>query len=277
VGVFFSVITVQNNFHPVWQQTATHGENYPFLTREDALSMMIRAPKAMLDIGCGSGGVGYFVKQHHPTCEAWGAELDESAAQLARAHFDHVVVGDVETLDFRAAGLAQPFDLVCLLDVLEHLYNPWRLLEALKRIISDDAHLIVSLPNVSNILLMYDAYKGHWKYGRLGLLDFTHIRFFTDFDARKMFYQTGYKVVSHKYSSFGLSGDLFTKYEAGTFPTSLAIGGDFSVTVKSRDDLARLCAQQNIYVITPHHDAGLTADEQSLASSDYPATHAFGM
>lgn len=262
---------------PVWRQTATHGDNYPFQTREDALSMMSRPPKVMLDIGCGSGGVGYFVKHHHPSCQAWGAELDESAAQLARAHFDHVVVGDVESVDFQAAGLTQPFDLVCLLDVLEHLYNPWRLLEGLKRVISDDAHLIVSLPNVSNILLMYDAFQGHWKYGRLGLLDFTHIRFFTDFDARKMFYQTGYRVVSHKYSTFGTSGDIFAQHANSVFPTALAIGGDFTVNVKSREDLERLCAQQNIYIITPHHGIDLTDEEQSLTSIDYPPTHAFGM
>lgn len=262
---------------PVWRQTATHGDNYPFLTREDAMGLMIRPPKIMLDIGCGSGGVGYFIRQTHPSCQTWGCELDTSAAELARAHFDQVVVGDVESLDFEAAGLTQPFDLVCLLDVLEHLYNPWRLLEGLKRVISPDAHLIVSLPNVSNILLMYDALQGHWKYGRLGLLDFTHIRFFTDFDARKMFYQTGYRVLSHQPSLFGQSGDIFAQYAQLPFPTTLSLGGKMNVTVDSRDDLARLCAQQNIYLITPHQGQDLNEEEQALASSTYPPTHAFGM
>ena len=238
---------------------------------------MSRPPKVMLDIGCGSGGVGYFVKQQHPECQAWGAELDESAAVLARAHFDHVVVGDVETVDFQAAGLVAPFDLVCLLDVLEHLYNPWRLLEGLKRVISDDAHLIVSLPNVSNILLMYDALHGHWKYGRLGLLDWTHIRFFTDFDARKMFYQTGYRVLSHTPSMFGQSGDIFAQYEQQSFPTNLSLGTKLNMRVDSREELASLCAQQNIYLITPHHGQDLSEKELALASNDYPTTYAFGL
>jgi len=156
----------------LWQdrQAETLEYVYPFNPRPECIAMIRRAPTAALDIGCGSGGMGYALRQSFPDCALWGCELDASAAKLARQHFDVVVEQDVETVDFKALGLRQPFDLVCLCDVLEHLVNPWALLHGLLKIMSPDAQVLVSLPNVSNLLLLHDALRGHWRYGNLGLL-----------------------------------------------------------------------------------------------------------
>jgi len=261
----------------LWQDRAEIDAQYvyPFHPRPECLSMLQRPPTAALDIGCGSGGVGHALRQRFPLCVLWGCEFDGAAANLARQHFDVVVEQDVETVDFKAMGLKKPFDLVCLFDVLEHLVNPWKLLNGLLRVISEDAQVLVSLPNVANLLLLHDALRGYWRYNNWGLLDFTHIRFFTDYDARKMFYQTGYRVLSHEVNFFGQAASIFEQYKSVTFPTLLTVG-DITMKVHSQQDLRRLCADQNLYLISPHHGFMQSDSETDLASNNYPQTHAFG-
>jgi len=259
----------------LWQDRDTKAYSYPFNPRPECLAMIQRAPTVALDIGCGSGGVGHALRERFPQCARWGCEFDASAAQLARQHFDHVVEQDVESVDWPGLGLRQPFDLVCLFDVLEHLVNPWTLLQGLLRIVAPDAQLLVSLPNASNLPLLYDALHGHWRYRDWGLLDFTHLRFFADLDARKMFYQTGYRVLEHRVTFLGAGGGIYEKHRKDIFPTQLSVG-DMSLRVNTPEHLMQLCADQNLYLISPHHGQLRDELERSLASNDYPETAAFG-
>ena len=259
----------------LWQDREQREYVYPFNPRPECLAMIQRPPTVALDIGCGSGGVGHALRERFPDCQTWGCEFNASAAQIARQHFDHVVEQDVESVDFAALGLTKPFDLVCLFDVLEHLVNPWQLLHGLSRMVAPDAQVLVSLPNVSNLPLLYDALRGHWKYGSWGLLDFTHLRFFTDFDARKMFYQAGYRVLDHRLNFIGAGRDIFERHQGTDFPTTLFVG-DMSLKVASRHDLALLCADQNLYLISPHHGEFANDAERELASNHYPPVYAFG-
>ena len=238
--------------------------------------MIARPPQVALDIGCGSGGVGHALRQRFPSAQLWGCEFNASAAAHARQHFDVVVEQDVETVNFSELGLKQPFDLVCLFDVLEHLNNPWQLLNNIRRIMSADAHVLVSLPNVSNLFLLYDALHGHWRYRNWGLLDFTHLRFFSDFDARSMFYQAGYKVLDHRISILNTQGAaLMERYQSLSFPAVLTVG-DLSLNVQSTQHLAQLCADQNLYLIIPHHHQNLSPQEQAMVDGHGPSLHAFG-
>lgn len=258
-----------------WQDQDEQGYVYPFHPRPECLAMIQRAPTVALDIGCGTGAVGHALRASYPDCRLWGCEFNPEAAELARQHFDHVVEQAVEQVDFASLGLTRPFDLVCLFDVLEHLVNPWQLLSGLTRVVAPDAQVLVSLPNVSNIALLYDALHGHWRYRKWGLLDFTHLRFFTDFDARKMFYQTGYRVLDHRVNLLGIGIDIFERHRNESFPCILSIG-DLSIKVETADHLKRLCADQNLYLISPHHGNFLDEAERSLASAEYPHVYAFG-
>lgn len=259
----------------LWENRDKKEYVYVFNSRPECLAMIQRPPSVALDIGCGSGAVGQALRQSFPDCVLWGCEFDVSAAQLARAHFDQVIEEDIETVDLGARGLTRPFDLVCLFDVLEHLVNPWQLLSGLRKIISADAHLLISLPNASNLPLLYDALRGHWRYTSWGLLDFTHLRFFTDYDARKMFYQAGYRVLDHRWNFLGAGRDILERHKAESFPFTLTLDG-LAVHVKSLEDLTRLCADQNLYVISPHHGELKDDVEREMASADYPTTYAFG-
>ena len=259
----------------LWQDREQREYVYSFNPRPECLAMIQRPPTVALDIGCGSGGVGHALRQQFPQAQLWGCEFNASAAAHARQFFDYVVEQDVEIVDFEAIGRKQPFDLVCLFDVLEHLVNPWQLLHNLQRIMAADAHILVSLPNVSNLALLYDALHERWAYRNWGLLDFTHLRFFTDFDARKMFYQAGYRVLAHNVVFLGQGRQIYETHKNNVFPFQLALG-DMTLQIHSADHLARLCADQNVYLLTPHHGELLNEEERSLASADYPPTQAFG-
>jgi SAM-dependent methyltransferase len=259
----------------LWKDRDTKEYGYPFNPRSECLVMLQRPPTVALDIGCGSGAVGHALRQSFPQCALWGCEFDAAAAQLARQHFDHVVEQDVEKVDWPGLGLTAPFDLVCLFDVLEHLFNPWTLLQGLHRLIAPDAQVLVSLPNARNLPLLYDGLQGHWRYRNWGLLDFTHLRFFADLDARKMFYQTGYRVIDHRVNFLGVGGEIYEKHRVGIFPTLLNFG-DMWLHVRTPEDLRQLCADQNLYLISPHHGQFRDDTERSLASNDYPQTFAFG-
>ncbi|MGZ3552067.1 MAG: class I SAM-dependent methyltransferase [Vulcanimicrobiaceae bacterium] len=164
--------------------------------RAEVLEMIKAPPRVGLDVGCGAGGTGEELKRRYPGAIVHGIELSVAAAGHARTCLDRVLNDNVETLDFAAAGFAPgSIDLVLFPDVLEHLYNPWHLLERLKPFLAPDAHVLASIPNVRNLVLINELIAGSWDYVPAGLLDVTHIRFFTKKSIVELFAQTGYSIV----------------------------------------------------------------------------------
>ena len=163
--------------------------------RTDMIARIRKAPKLMLDVGCGAGATGAEIKKRYPNATVIGIELNPEAAAMANGRIDRIIVDNVETLDFSAAGFADgSIDLVFFPDVLEHLYDPWKLLVRLKPFLAPNAQVIASIPNVRNLWLLTQLIAGSWDYAEEGLLDVTHIRFFTKKTIVQLFEQTGYKV-----------------------------------------------------------------------------------
>jgi 2-polyprenyl-3-methyl-5-hydroxy-6-metoxy-1,4-benzoquinol methylase/glycosyltransferase involved in cell wall biosynthesis len=183
---------------PAWQllEGGVHLETLnPNYAPTGLLELIESAPKRVLDVGCFCGGTGRFLKRRFPDCEVIGIEMLEKAAQLAAKVYDRVLIGTLEQLDFERAGLApHSFDVVVAADVLEHLFNPWRALLRLRELIAAGGTLYVSLPNVRNLKLMSELAKGRFDYAGAGILDVTHVRFFTRATAVAMLEQTGFVV-----------------------------------------------------------------------------------
>jgi 2-polyprenyl-3-methyl-5-hydroxy-6-metoxy-1,4-benzoquinol methylase len=159
------------------------------------LEMIQNAPRRVLDIGCFCGGTGRYLKRRFPGCHVVGVEMLEKAAELADAAYDQVLVGTLEGLDFERSGLLPgSFDVIVLADVLEHLFNPWQALLRLRPLLAPGGALYVSLPNVRNLKLLADVSRGRFDYAGAGILDVTHVRFFTRATAAEMLTQTGYVV-----------------------------------------------------------------------------------
>jgi SAM-dependent methyltransferase len=146
-----------------------------------------------LEIGCASGGTMRWLRQTRRIDWATGVEFFPAAAQRARAIFDEVVEAD---LNAGQPDLATaPFDLILALDVLEHLVDPAQTVRFAKRHLAPDGTMIVSLPNVAHVSVAWPLLvQGRWRYEDYGLLDRTHLRFFTRETAMGLFTDEGLAV-----------------------------------------------------------------------------------
>lgn len=171
--------------------------NYYGNPRAEVLQFLTWVPQKVIDIGCGSGATGKILQERFPECQLFGIERNQVVAAHAAARYKVVLVGDVEAMELSASDV--PFseiDTVLLLDILEHLYNPWHFLSKLRGLLSKNCRLVASIPNVFNIQLLDELAAGNWTYTADGLLDITHIRFFTESGMRLLFKEAGYHVCS---------------------------------------------------------------------------------
>jgi methionine biosynthesis protein MetW len=145
----------------------------------------------VLEIGCAEGYMSAYLREAKG-CAVTGVELSAEAAEVARGRCESVVVGDVE--DGALDALAGGFDVVICADVLEHLRHPGRVLRSLREKLAPTGVALVSLPNVAHWDVRRDLLAGRFEYDRSGLLDDTHLRFFTRDSARRLIAQSGYRV-----------------------------------------------------------------------------------
>lgn len=183
---------------PAWRllraQTGVQDLEYGEIARPGVRQLFGHEPRRLLDIGCASGAVGLGLKQSSPGLWVWGCELNERAAQLAATRLDHVTTVPREQWNAADEALLGTVDTVLLLDVLEHMYNPWNELEHLARGLPRGAQVIVSLPNVGHISVLGALSRGQFPYDAKGILDITHVRFFTLQGMLEMFDETGFHV-----------------------------------------------------------------------------------
>lgn len=185
---------------PVWhslQKTAgsSHGAYADAYVPQGLIAMARMPPRVVLDVGCYVGATGAFIKSKYPAARVIGIEPTEEVARVAAERIDDVYCCTFDNFPFEEAGIAHgTLDTVILADVLEHMYDPWSALVALRPYLSPDAQVLASIPNVRNLWLLNELASGRWAYEASGLLDVTHIRFFTLETIRQMLGETGYRV-----------------------------------------------------------------------------------
>lgn len=171
-------------------------ENYYGLTRTDVLAFLKpwlqssgKSLKNVLEIGCSRGGTGKVMKETMGVQYYAGVELMSEAVAQAKENIDWVMQGNIETMiaENRLGEIpAKQYDAILFLDVLEHLYNPWKVLEACKELLAPGGVLIGSIPNAGNLYVVWKLLRDRFEYDDEGLLDRTHIRFFTKHTIEKM-------------------------------------------------------------------------------------------
>lgn len=160
------------------------------------IDLLDTPPALALDIGCFIGATGAYMKQKWANCRVVGVEPVAEAAAQARTKVDAVFEGYFEDMSVGEAGVEPgKVDLAVFADVLEHMRHPWAALRNIREWLSPDGAVLVSLPNIRNLNVLKDLISnGTFNYKPAGILDITHIRFFTRSDAIKMFEQTGFRV-----------------------------------------------------------------------------------
>jgi 2-polyprenyl-3-methyl-5-hydroxy-6-metoxy-1,4-benzoquinol methylase len=148
--------------------------------RREILPFLPAKLSRLLDLGCGTGATVALIKERKAIAWAGGVELDGAAAEAARNVCDLVWSGDAAKLTFDSEIAPSSLDLVLCLDVLEHLADPWSMVQRLSPLVAAGGRLILSVPNIRNLkFLLRLAVLGDFRYREAGLLDRTHLRFFT--------------------------------------------------------------------------------------------------
>ncbi|NUO09321.1 MAG: class I SAM-dependent methyltransferase [Candidatus Brocadia sp.] len=165
--------------------------------RTELIDMLPSVKGKFLEIGCGVGSTLDYLKSKGASYVA-GVDINKKAVDAASQKFlDFVLVADVEKdiLPFKD----QEFDVIIFADIIEHLFNPWDTLKNMQRYLKDDGLILLSIPNIKNYytlirLIFYDE----WSYSEAGILDNTHIRFFTLKEIAKLLDYADLKIVDVK-------------------------------------------------------------------------------
>lgn len=171
---------------------STKNHAYFANARDDVLAFVPAGVRRILEIGCGTGEFGAALKRRGDV-EIVGVELVEASAALARRHLDQVITADIQCQDIELP--AQSFDCLVCNDVLEHLVDPWSVLARLRHFLEPDGWLVTSIPNVRyHKVVRRLLWPGEWRYEDKGVLDRTHLRFFTRASARALVEGAGFAV-----------------------------------------------------------------------------------
>lgn len=170
----------------------TTEQSYFANTRLDLLRWVPSSARMVLDVGCGAGALGQGIKRRQ-TATVVGVEFVAAQAAQAATVLDIVYAGDVATIDLPYKAGA--FDCMIYGDVLEHLLDPWAVLARHRHLLANGGTLLVSLPNVQFIGVLAGLLAGRWEYQPRGVLDRTHLRFFTHRSGRALIAGAGYQIV----------------------------------------------------------------------------------
>ena len=167
-----------------------------FDTLRDEIEPLVPASvSVVMDVGCGKGVTSRWLKQIRPNITTIGVEIDQSIAATAASAVDTVLVVDLDKGLDPLASYVGRVDLLLLLDVLEHLRDPWTRLAELRALLTRTGVVIASIPNVRNIKVLRPLLlSGEWQYQSSGILDRTHLRFFTRGTVLELFAGAGYEV-----------------------------------------------------------------------------------
>ena len=171
----------------------------------------------VLEFGCAHGRLTKYLKEKM-NCRVTIVEIDEEAGIEAKGYAEKAFLGnskgDIEQY-YWAEHLNEKFDYIVFADVLEHLYNPKEVLMRSQSFLNDNGEIIVSIPNIAHNSVIIDLLKGDFKYRRLGILDDTHIRFFTKKSFERMINQIETLTVTKELATYSEVGqnEIENSYE----------------------------------------------------------------
>ena len=166
----------------------------------------------VLEVGAGLGSTLSRIEYMYPKARVHGIEIVEKVADFASKYTD-MKCTNIETYEFREDEM---YDYIIFGDVLEHLVDPFKLVERLRSVLKPGGCIIASIPNILNANVIFNLLHGHFSYEDSGILDRTHLRFFTKNEVIKLFQERGYEITkmigsSHPSESTAIHQEFFDK------------------------------------------------------------------
>lgn len=188
--------------------------DYSFNPDDDSIAArvcrLVDANKHVLELGCAAGTMSKVLHQHYH-CTVTGVEFDPNAAVLAQPFCTQVLVGDLNqphVLD----SVSQSFDVVLMADVLEHLHQPETCLQQALSLLNDEGYVVISTPNIAHGGVIAALWCDAFDYGDTGLLDRTHIHFFTARTLYALLERAGLIIDHIEYADAGAWHHEFASY-----------------------------------------------------------------
>ncbi|MDD2926451.1 methyltransferase domain-containing protein, partial [Rhodoferax sp.] len=177
-----------NSSQHVYQRTVSGDDSQDSLS---IIASLIEPGQTLLDLGMGTGGLGQYLSQRFAIV-ADGVTLNPAEAELARDWYRQTRVADLDSANLSELFGAQVYDCIVCADVLEHLKAPEHVLAQCKALLKPGGRLIVSVPNAGYCGLIAELIQGEFRYRPEGLLDNTHLRFFTRQSLRRFLTAQGW-------------------------------------------------------------------------------------
>lgn len=170
-------------------------ESYYQHDRREMMAFIPLNAKHILEIGCGNGAFGKLIKERQD-CTYWGIEPQKELAALAQKNLDVFLSNTLE----KCHDLPDKyFDCIIFNDVLEHMIDPSSIIKNCKSILAQNGHIVSSIPNIRHIPYLYRlSYKGEFEYEDAGIMDNTHLKFFTSKSIVNLFRRHGFEIVKHE-------------------------------------------------------------------------------
>jgi methionine biosynthesis protein MetW len=160
----------------------------------------------VLDVGCHTGVLGQFLRQKKH-CYIVGIDSDASALVDARKKLDHAIPVNIEEAGWPEQVrpyVGKGFDIILFGDVLEHTREPLTILKEARSLLKPQGRVIVSIPNVAHWRIRLGLLAGKFNYTEAGILDRTHLRFYTHRSLHELIKTAGYAVVEEDVAGYQL-------------------------------------------------------------------------
>lgn len=162
----------------------------------DLLAFIPGNARHVVEVGCNSGALAAAYKAINPSCLYEGIELDEQAAQTARNHCDRVLELDIESVGTEFFGKFSEADCWVFGDVLEHLKDPWQVLARIRSVMPENGMIVACIPNAQHWSVQAKLCIGDFRYQNEGLMNRSHLRWFTRATIFELFAQAGFQIVA---------------------------------------------------------------------------------
>ncbi len=171
------------------KQTPVHQQHNP-----DLLSVIPKKLNKIIEVGCSSGALAREYKRTNPNSEYLGIEISEDYAKLASKYCDKTIIMDIECADDNFYLDLKGTDCWVFGDTLEHLKNPWAVLQKIKGTISENGYIAACIPNAQHWSIQARLSIGDFRYQSSGLMDITHLRWFTRQTIIELFSNSGFSI-----------------------------------------------------------------------------------
>lgn len=194
-------------------QVAADGSDIPEEHNHSHHQIVRRIPQyaQVLELGCACGEMSAMMKRYRQA-QVFGVEKDPHSAWQAQRHCKYVFTEDLDDPHSLDALQFEKFDVITLVDVLEHLQHPEALLKRLKPLLLDESTVLLSVPNVAHASVRLELLTGDFRYEEAGILDSTHLKFFTLNSLKTLLQQSGFVINEIDYTWHDMPDSVIARY-----------------------------------------------------------------